>query len=295
MSTRKLWTREEFILAFNLYLKLPFSKINSRNPEVIKLANFIGRTSNSVSIRLTNFASCDPYHQQRGVIGMKGGKKQCQPIWEEFASNRALLNSECVRIVKEMKRTNINYSNNPNKIVTEPNNKILKNVLIKITDKNLLIKLHPILSKNKVLEAVEICINFYEGEYLAMTFKDWFKIVKELYDNKVHEPEIELNIDKIKYSDNELEEFEIHIRKKIFEASNHITRLKEKPDKDLLIRHKIFLEKLEEALTRVKNKTYGICRVTGKLISKNRLLALPHITLSIEAKKSNINNKTNIF
>lgn len=68
-----LWTREELILAFNLYLKLPFGKMHTKTPEVIELASLIGRTVNSIAIRLTNFASCDPYHQARGVKGMVGG------------------------------------------------------------------------------------------------------------------------------------------------------------------------------------------------------------------------------
>ena len=46
-----------------------------------------------------------------------------------------------------------------------------------------------------------------------------------------------------------------------------------------------FIAHLEAALVRVENKTYGICRVTGKLISKERLRAVPHATLSIEAKE----------
>ncbi|MBK7098264.1 MAG: TraR/DksA C4-type zinc finger protein [Sphingobacteriales bacterium] len=45
-----------------------------------------------------------------------------------------------------------------------------------------------------------------------------------------------------------------------------------------------FIDHLEKALMRVENKTYGICRVTGKLIDKARLRAVPHATLSIEAK-----------
>lgn len=50
-------------------------------------------------------------------------------------------------------------------------------------------------------------------------------------------------------------------------------------------RQRKFIEKLENALLRIENKTYGICRVTGKLIPKERLRAVPHATLSIEAKK----------
>ena len=64
------WTREELILAFNLYWQLDFGKMHSRNPEIIHLANIIGRTANAVAIRLTNFAHIDPYHQERGVKGM---------------------------------------------------------------------------------------------------------------------------------------------------------------------------------------------------------------------------------
>ena len=46
-----------------------------------------------------------------------------------------------------------------------------------------------------------------------------------------------------------------------------------------------FIQHLESALIRIENKTYGVCRVTGKLISKARLRAVPHATLSIEAKR----------
>lgn len=49
-------------------------------------------------------------------------------------------------------------------------------------------------------------------------------------------------------------------------------------------RQEKFIQSLEHALTRIENKTYGICRVTGKLIQKERLLLVPHATLSIEAK-----------
>jgi len=47
-----------------------------------------------------------------------------------------------------------------------------------------------------------------------------------------------------------------------------------------------FIDKLEKAMIRIENKTYGICRVTGKLIEKARLRAVPHATLSMEAKMS---------
>lgn len=53
----------------------------------------------------------------------------------------------------------------------------------------------------------------------------------------------------------------------------------------LAARQEKFIKHLNDALIRIENKTYGICRVTGKLISKERLRIVPHATLSIEAKK----------
>jgi DnaK suppressor protein len=52
----------------------------------------------------------------------------------------------------------------------------------------------------------------------------------------------------------------------------------------LAARQKKFIDQLEAALTRIENKTYGICRETGKLIPRERLMAVPHTTLSMEAK-----------
>ena len=88
MATRNLWTREELILAFNLYLKIPFGKMHSTNKDVIHLANLIGRTPNSIALRLVNFASVDPVLKARGIKGMDGCTKIVQPIWDEFFHNQ---------------------------------------------------------------------------------------------------------------------------------------------------------------------------------------------------------------
>ncbi len=57
---RKKWSREETILAFDLYCKIPFSKIGQTNPDIIKLAELIGRTPGSVGLKMANLAACDP-------------------------------------------------------------------------------------------------------------------------------------------------------------------------------------------------------------------------------------------
>ena len=104
---RRLWTREELILALNLYLKLPFGKYDHRTPEIIHLAGLIDRTPSSVAMRLSNFASVDPYHQNRGIKGLQGGKKQVEPIWNEFINSREDLLFESERILAELEKNNI--------------------------------------------------------------------------------------------------------------------------------------------------------------------------------------------
>jgi putative restriction endonuclease len=104
---RKNWTKEELILAFNLYLKIPFGKFHLRNSEVIYLAKIINRTPSAVAMRLSNFASVDPFHQKRGVKGLTGGIAQVQPIWDEFNKNREELIFESERILAELQKTSI--------------------------------------------------------------------------------------------------------------------------------------------------------------------------------------------
>lgn len=121
------------------------------------------------------------------------------------------------------------------------------------------------------------------------------------------------NEQKVKYSDAELEEFRVLIEEKIVKAEKDLELLKSACTNDgdngtddtsptfkafeegsetmsketntqLALRLEKFIRDLKAALIRIQNKTYGICRITGKLINKDRLRAVPHATLSIEAK-----------
>lgn len=119
------------------------------------------------------------------------------------------------------------------------------------------------------------------------------------------------NDNKTRYSDEELAEFRLLIEQKLSEARKQLeyyhTQLAELADNpdikaksvedgtgsaemeqltQLADRQKNLIQHLENALLRIENKVYGICRKTGKLISKERLRAVPHTTLSIEAKTS---------
>ena len=120
---------------------------------------------------------------------------------------------------------------------------------------------------------------------------------------------------KTRYTDEELAEFREIIEKKLAKARADLALLTEaftgandndtrdtsptfklleegsqvlskEENSQLAARQQKFIRDLEAALIRIENKTYGICRATGKLISKERLRAVPHATLSIDAKKS---------
>jgi|TARA_B110000858_G_scaffold1905_1_gene2162 RNA polymerase-binding transcription factor DksA len=119
---------------------------------------------------------------------------------------------------------------------------------------------------------------------------------------------------KLRYSDEDLQEFRVIIDQKIARAEADLASLEsayknnagngtddtspsfksfdegsevmsKEANVQLAIRQEKFIRDLKNALLRIENKTYGVCRVTRKLIQKERLMLVPHATLSIEAKR----------
>jgi len=119
--------------------------------------------------------------------------------------------------------------------------------------------------------------------------------------------------EQIRFSDAELAEFKELILKKLDKAKNDLDLIKsaylndlnngtddtsptfkafeegsetmsKEANSQLAIRQEKFIRDLKNALVRIENKTYGVCKVTGKLINKDRLKLVPHATMSIEAK-----------
>lgn len=84
MTARREWTREELILAMNLYCQLPFGRLHKGTREIIALANAIERSPSSVAMKLSNLASLDPAHQERGVRGLTGASVADRSVWAEF-------------------------------------------------------------------------------------------------------------------------------------------------------------------------------------------------------------------
>ena len=79
-----LWTREEEIIVFNLYCKIPFQYSSKNHPDVIKVANLIGRTPSAVNMKIGNFGSFDESLRKKGIVGLTNASKLDKQIWEEF-------------------------------------------------------------------------------------------------------------------------------------------------------------------------------------------------------------------
>ena len=96
-----IWTREELIIAFNLYCKTPFGKIHIHNPEIISLAKVLRRTPSAVSWKLANFASLDPSLKKRNIAGATHGSKVDAEVWNEFNSDWNRLSFESEKLLAQ--------------------------------------------------------------------------------------------------------------------------------------------------------------------------------------------------
>lgn len=108
------WTREQTIVAFNLYCKIPFNKATSSHPEVIRIAKIIGRSAGSVSMKLGNIGSIDPELKKRGVVGLINASKLDKEVWNDFHQNWEELAFESEKILnnfegKDVMKTSIDY------------------------------------------------------------------------------------------------------------------------------------------------------------------------------------------
>jgi putative restriction endonuclease len=101
------WSRDELIVAFNLYCKTPFTKINATNKSVKELAPLLGRSVSAVALKLANFARLDPALQQRNISGMTHGSKAEAEIWNEFSGNWDKLAYQSEMILAKLKNGTI--------------------------------------------------------------------------------------------------------------------------------------------------------------------------------------------
>ena len=106
-NMRRNWTREESILAVNLYCKIPFGKIHQRNPEIIKLAELLDRTPSAVTWKLVNYAHLDPSLDRKGASHVA---KIDREIWHEFYENWDNLAFESEVLLAKLKKQSLEQS-----------------------------------------------------------------------------------------------------------------------------------------------------------------------------------------
>lgn len=89
----KTWVRQETLAAFGLYLQIPFGTVHSRNPEIIALAEKMGRTPGALSMKIANLASLDP----AAPAGLSQCSKLDKEVWENFCADQGALMYECAQ------------------------------------------------------------------------------------------------------------------------------------------------------------------------------------------------------
>lgn len=87
MATRIGWQREQLLVAFHLYCRMPFGKLHRGNPDIIRFATLIGRTPSALAMKLTNIASLDPAITSTGRRGLEGASSSDREMWEEMQSD----------------------------------------------------------------------------------------------------------------------------------------------------------------------------------------------------------------
>ena len=106
-NERKVWSREETIIAFNLYCKIPFRQTTKNNPMIIQFAEIINRTPSAMSMKIGNLGRLDPALKERGISGLVNGSKLDEEVWNEFSSDWNGLAFESEKVIAKLQGVNI--------------------------------------------------------------------------------------------------------------------------------------------------------------------------------------------
>lgn len=107
MTRNKKWTREETIIAFNVYCKVPFKNSSKTHPTIIKYANIIGRSPSALNMKVGNFGRLDPELKKKGIRGLVNGSKLEEDVWNEFNGNWDQLAFESEKLIAEFQNKTI--------------------------------------------------------------------------------------------------------------------------------------------------------------------------------------------
>lgn len=102
MTTRSGWSRQELLVAFSLYCRIPFGRISSRNPDIVRYSKAIGRTPAALSMKLGNIASLDPAITSTGRVGLRGASANDLLMWEEMQGDWERFAIESEQVMSEV-------------------------------------------------------------------------------------------------------------------------------------------------------------------------------------------------
>lgn len=104
---RNNWTKEETIVAFNVYCKVPFNKSSKTNPTIIKYAKIVGRSPSALNMKIGNFGRLDPELKKVGISGLVHGSKMEEEVWDEFNGNWEKLVFESEKLIAQFQNKKI--------------------------------------------------------------------------------------------------------------------------------------------------------------------------------------------
>lgn len=102
MASRREWTRQELLVAFSLYCRMPFGSLHSNNPKITKAAHAISRTPSALAMKLTNIASIDPEITSSGRRGLKNASTKDRSMWEEMQHDWEAFAINCEHAMSEI-------------------------------------------------------------------------------------------------------------------------------------------------------------------------------------------------
>jgi hypothetical protein len=137
MASGKRWTRDELLVALNLYHKLTFGQMDARTPVIIALAEKLGRTPGSLAMKLGNLASLDPALKLRGIKGLPGASDLDRSMWQEFHEN---LNEAAPASEEAMRKLIGAGESDAMEIVPNKGFQMRRRVLDETTEKTALVK-----------------------------------------------------------------------------------------------------------------------------------------------------------
>lgn len=108
--TTNNWTNDQTIVALYVYCKIPFNRVSSTHPLILKYSEIIGRSPNALKMKIGNFGSFDPELRKRGVVGLANSSQLDEQIWNEFANDWSRLAMESEMLIAKYSNISIEKS-----------------------------------------------------------------------------------------------------------------------------------------------------------------------------------------